>query len=200
MKIMVVEDDLVSRTVLETTLKREGHEVITMTDGRTAWQSFHQDPVRVIISDWMMPHMDGLELCRRVRSRAQTPYTYFILLTAIDPSRENLNKAMLEGVDDFLQKPLNKETIWARLHVAQRILHYTTEIRQLQQLLPICVYCKKIREDDDYWKQIEQYIGERTGAGFSHGICPDCYKTVVEAQLNAFSKLTDPKPESSSSG
>jgi DNA-binding response OmpR family regulator len=194
MKIMIVEDDLVSRTVLETTLKREGHDVVSMPDGRQAWDYFDREPVRAIISDWMMPDMDGLELCRRVRARAQTPYTYFILLTAINPSRENLHKAMVEGIDDFLQKPLNKETIWARLHVAKRILHYTTEIRQLQEMLPICMYCKKIREDEDYWKQIEQYIGERTGSGFSHGICPDCYKAVVEPQLEALSKLTDPQP------
>lgn len=183
MKILIVEDDPVSRTVLETTLKREGHEVVSMPDGRQAWEHFDREPVRAVISDWMMPDMDGLELCRRIRSRPQTPYTYFILLTAIHPNRDNLQKAMLEGIDDFLQKPLSKETIWARLHVAQRILHYTTEIRQLQQLLPICMYCKKIREDDAYWKQIEQYIGERTGTGFSHGICPDCYKSVIEPQL-----------------
>jgi DNA-binding response OmpR family regulator len=192
MKILIVEDDAVSRTVLESALKREGHEVVAMADGRQAWDHFDRDPVRVIISDWMMPDMDGLELCRKVRARAHTPYTYFILLTAIHPSRENLHKAMVEGIDDFLSKPLNRETVWARLHVAERILHYTTEIRQLQQMLPICMYCKKIREDESYWKQIEQYIGERTGAGFSHGICPDCYTTIIEPQLAGFKKLTDP--------
>jgi DNA-binding response OmpR family regulator len=194
MKIMIVDDDLVTRTVLETTLKSEGHEVVAMPDGRQAWEYFNREPLRVIISDWLMPDMDGLELCRRVRARAHTPYTYFILLTAINPSRENFLKAMEEGVDDFLQKPLSKETIWARLHVAQRILDYATEIRQLQEMLPICMYCKKIREDEGYWKQIEQYISERTGSGFSHGICPDCYKTYVEPQLQALAKLTDPQP------
>lgn len=192
MKIMIVEDDPVSRRVLETSLKNEGHETVVWPDGSQAWENFNRDPVRVVISDWMMPEMDGLELCRRVRARAQTPYTYFILLTAINPSRENMHRAMLEGVDDFLCKPFDRETLWARLHVAQRILHYTTEIRQLQQMLPICMYCKKIRQDEDYWKQIEEYIGEHTGSAFSHGICPECYRQVVEPQIRALGNLLDP--------
>lgn len=184
MKILIVEDDPVSRKLLEATLVREGHEVVVAVDGRQAWEMFDRDPQRVVISDWMMPEMDGLELCRRVRARPKTPYTYFILLTAIDASRDNVRRAMVEGVDDFLSKPLNPEAIWARLHVAGRILNYTREIRQLQDLLPICMYCKKIREDEVYWTQIEEYIATRTGAGFSHGICPDCYNKVVRPQLD----------------
>ncbi|MDX6767259.1 MAG: response regulator [Candidatus Methylacidiphilales bacterium] len=183
MKILIVEDDPVSRKMLEAALLREGHEVIVANDGRSAWALFDADPVRVVVSDWVMPEMDGLELCAKIRQRPKTPYTYFILLSAKDASRENVRRAMIEGVDDFLSKPLNPEAIWARLHVAGRILHYTSEIRQLQELLPICMYCKKIREDASYWKQIEQYISERTGSGFSHGICPDCYEKVVLPQL-----------------
>jgi len=187
MKILIVEDDAVSLKLLEAVLLREGHEVVTAADGRQAWEIFDREPVRAIISDWMMPEMDGLELCHRVRAREKTAYTYFILLTSIDANRDNVRKAMREGVDDFLNKPVDPEAIWARLQVAQRILNYTTEIGQLQEMLPICMYCKKIREDESYWTQIEQYIAARTGAGFSHGICPDCYNQVVIPQLAALS-------------
>ena len=187
MKILIVEDDAVTLKLLEAVLLREGHEVVTAVDGRQAWEIFDREPVRAIISDWMMPEMDGLELCHRVRAREKTAYTYFILLTSIDANRDNVRKAMMEGVDDFLNKPVDPEAIWARLQVAQRILNYTTEIRQLQEMLPICMYCKKIREDETYWTQIEQYIAARTGAGFSHGICPDCYSKVVIPQLDALS-------------
>jgi phosphoserine phosphatase RsbU/P len=187
MKILIVEDDAVTLKLLEAVLLREGHEVVAAVDGHQAWEIFDREPVRAIISDWMMPEMDGLELCRRVRARDKTAYTYFILLTSIDPNRENVRKAMMEGVDDFLKKPVDAEAIWARLQVAQRILNFTTEIRQLQEMLPICMYCKKIREDETYWTQIEQYMAARTGAGFSHGICPDCYNQVVLPQLDALS-------------
>jgi hypothetical protein len=71
-----------------------------------------------------------------------------------------------------------------RLRVAERILRYTTQVRQLEELLPICSYCKKIRDDHNYWQQIEGYINERTGSEFSHSVCPDCYQRVVLPELN----------------
>lgn len=82
-----------------------------------------------MITDWMMPDLGGLELCRKIPARPQTPYAYFILLTAINLSRKNLHQAIIQGIDGFLQKFLNKETIWAHLHVTQRIVQDTTEIR-----------------------------------------------------------------------
>jgi response regulator RpfG family c-di-GMP phosphodiesterase len=131
--------------------------------------------VRVIVSDWMMPGMDGLELCQKVRQRAKTDYTYFILLTAINTGRENLRKAMAAGIDDFLTKPLDREAILMRLRVAERILEFTRQIRVLKELIPICMYCKRVRDDSNYWDQVESYIHTHTGSSFSHGICPDCF-------------------------
>jgi CheY-like chemotaxis protein len=175
MKILIAEDDPVSVKILQITLEHYGHQVVVADSGESAWATFDAEPVRVIVSDWMMPGLDGLELCQRVRARAKTDYTYFILLTAINTSRDNLRQAMDAGVDDFLKKPLDREAIMMRLRVAERILEFTTQIRQLKELLPICMYCKRIRDDKDYWQQVESYIHTYTGSNFSHGICPDCF-------------------------
>jgi CheY-like chemotaxis protein len=179
MKILIAEDDPVSVKILQFTLQHYGHEVVVATNGKEAWEKFDADPVRVIVSDWMMPGLDGLELCQKVRQRPKTDYTYFILLTAINTGRENLRQAMNAGIDDFLTKPLDREAILMRLNVAERILEFTTQIRVLKELIPICMYCKRVRDDSNYWDQVEHYIHEHTGSNFSHGICPQCFDQQV---------------------
>jgi CheY-like chemotaxis protein len=144
--------------------ERTGHEVVSAGNGVEAWEKFDREPVRAIISDWMMPDMDGLELCAKVRERPKTEYTYFILLTANNTVRDNLRKAMDAGIDDFLAKPLDREAVVMRLRVAERILEFTTQIRQLKELIPICMFCKRVRDDTDYWQQVESYIHTHTGA------------------------------------
>ncbi|HYP15871.1 MAG TPA: response regulator [Opitutus sp.] len=170
MKILAAEDDPVSRAVLRRALHRLGHEVVEAGDGEAAWGLLEQEPVRVVVSDWMMPRLDGLGLCRRVRGRVGGEYVYFILLTSSDATEDNQRAAADAGVDDFLTKPLDLTELWTRLRVAERILRYTTQVRQLEELMPICTYCKKIRDDQNYWQQIEGYINERTGSEFSHSI------------------------------
>ncbi len=185
MKILVADDDPVSVKVLEFTLAHYGHEVRVAETGVEAWEMFDADPVRVIVSDWMMPGMDGLELCQKVRGRVRTEYTYFILLTAIGTGREKLRLAMDAGIDDFMAKPLDREAIMMRLRVAERIIEFTTQIRQLKELIPICMYCKRVRDDSNYWQQVESYIHEHTGSNFSHGICPECFHSkMVEIDLD----------------
>lgn len=175
MKILIAEDDPVSVKILQFTLEHWGHAVSCAANGAEAWRLFDAEPFRLVVSDWMMPGMDGLELCHKIRQRAKTEYTYFILLTAINTGRENLRKAMDAAIDDFMAKPLDREAIYMRLRVAERILGFTTEIRLLKELIPICMYCKRVRDDTDYWQQVETYIHECTGSNFSHGICPECF-------------------------
>lgn len=181
MKILIAEDDPVSVKILQFTLEHFGHEVVSAPSGTEAWEEFDRAPVRVIVSDWMMPGLDGLELCQKVRARPRTDYTYFILLTATNTGRDNLRKAMESGIDDFLAKPLDREAIMMRLRVAERILEFTTQIRALKELIPICMYCKRVRDDSDYWQQVESYIHTHTGSNFSHGICPTCFDTQITA-------------------
>jgi CheY-like chemotaxis protein len=174
LKILAVEDDLVARKILVQALHRLGYETAEAADGNEALSVIDQEPVRVI---------DGLELCRRIRARVNAEYAYFILLTGRTADLANQREAIEAGVDDFLSKPLDLQELWMRLRVAERILRFTTQVRQLEEYLPICSYCKKVRDDHNYW-QIEAYINERTGSEFSHSICPDCYQRVVVPELD----------------
>ena len=194
MKILAVEDDAVARAVLRKALHRLGHEVVEATDGEAAWEQLEAEPVRVVVSDWIMPRTDGLDLCRRIRARRRQDYIYFILLTSRDADEENSRAAADAGVDDFLTKPLDLAELWTRLRVAERILKYTTQVRQLEELLPICSYCKKIRDDQNYWQQMEGYINERTGSEFRHSICPACYQRVVIPELEKIKASARPEP------
>jgi sigma-B regulation protein RsbU (phosphoserine phosphatase) len=188
MKILVVEDDLTTRRLLEKFLKKNEHDVHSVANGDEAWEYLQKNPERVIVSDWMMPGMDGLSLCRKIRKNPGDEYTYFILLTSVSRNKENFRNAAEAGVDDFLTKPLNPEEIWMRLRVAERILSFTSQISELESFLPICAYCKNIRNDDNYWEQIETYINDRTGTDFSHSICPKCYEKHVKPEIEQLKK------------
>jgi sigma-B regulation protein RsbU (phosphoserine phosphatase) len=178
--VLVVEDDPVAAKILCTLVEQTGYEPLLAPNGREAWELFDQDQVRLIISDWTMPGLDGLGLCGKVRSRAKTLYTYFILLTANETSASNYALASASGVDDFIMKPLDRELIRMRLRVAERILEFTTEIRQLKGYITMCVYCRKIRDDDDDWEPVETYIEKETRSEFTHGSCPACTEKAMQ--------------------
>ncbi len=184
MRILAVEDDPVSRRILTATLERLGHEVTVAGDGQEAWTQFATAPAEVVITDWMMPRMDGIELTRRIRARGGERYAYIMMLTALR-GRTSYLDGMAAGADDFVTKPFDKEELQARLRVAERVLGLQREVKQLQGLLPICAYCKRIRDEADAWSQVEEYVGRRTDAQFSHGICPDCYDRHLKPQLES---------------
>ncbi|MBP7143370.1 MAG: response regulator, partial [Opitutaceae bacterium] len=184
MKVLAVEDDTTSRKILVQALQKLGHDVQEAIHGEEALSLLGDtDPPRVVVSDWTMPQMDGLQLVRKIRSRVNVEYTYFILLTAHSADEINQREATEAGVDDFLTKPVDLTELWMRLRVAERILRFTTQVRQLEAFLPICSYCKKVRDDGNYWQQIETYIDARTGSEFSHSVCPDCYTRVIAPEL-----------------
>ncbi len=187
MKILTADDDTVSRKVLSAALRSFGHEVVETHDGLEAWKLYSQCQFRLIISDWMMPNMTGVELCHRVRSDQRTKYTYVILLTSLE-GKEKYLEGMEAGADDFINKPFDRETLAARIRVAERILALQDEVKQLEGLLPICAYCKKIKDDDNRWQHMETYISHRTEANFSHGICPECYQKHMVPQLEQLRK------------
>jgi DNA-binding response OmpR family regulator len=128
----------------------------------------------------VMPGMNGLDLCRKIRSLNRPQYTYIILLTSVS-GRSGYLIGMKAGADDFLAKPLDEDLLAARLVAAERLLSLQSMVNQLTGLLPICCMCKKIRDDKNYWQQVESYIIQRTDAKFTHGYCPDCFtKTFAE--------------------
>ena len=186
--VHIVEDDSSTRRLLENLTSLLGYKIESYADGSEAWDAFSATHPQIVISDWKMPGMDGLELCRRLRERQSDTYTYFILVTAQRRSRSNMETALEAGVDDFLKKPIGSEEIWNRLRVAERILSFNRQVKTLESLIPICAYCKKVRNDDDLWEQIEQYVNERTGADFTHSICPPCMDTHVRPQMEAYKR------------
>ena len=121
MKILVAEDDTTSRLLFAATLGKLGHTVTAIEDGRKAWEAWQKDEYPLLISDWMMPYIDGLQLCRMIRGEPGLQYTYIILLTALD-SKGSYLEGMDAGADDFITKPFDEEQLVARLRVAERIL------------------------------------------------------------------------------
>ncbi|HKQ62842.1 MAG TPA: response regulator [Candidatus Polarisedimenticolaceae bacterium] len=190
MKILIADDDETSRVVLEATLKSLGHEVVKSDNGRTAWEAYRQGAFHAVISDWIMPEINGLELCRMIRAdQGRTrAYTYVILLTVVS-GKGGYMEGMSAGADDFISKPFDRDQLASRLRVAERILGLQAELRTLHGLLPICSYCKRVRDDKNYWVQVESYIADRTDCDFTHSICPSCYEDVVRPELAALPKL-----------
>ena len=182
MRVLVVEDDPVMQKLTARILRDLDYQPDVYADGELAWRAILDDPPRIVISDWVMPNLDGLQLCERVRARKDIPYTYFILVSAARQTPEDFRNAVARGVDDFLSKPLDPDRVWARLHVAERILSFTAQIGIMGRLIPICSYCRKIRNDEDYWDQLESFIQQQTGSTFSHGVCPDCYQRIMREE------------------
>lgn len=176
MKVLIAEDDPVSSYVLAARIKKMGHEVLVTEDGRQAWEVYQREHPRLVITDWMMPVMNGIELIRLIRNADTELYTYIILLTALS-GRAHFLEGMDAGADDFVTKPLEADGLRIRLRVAERILSLQHERHQLEGLLPICSYCKRIRDEHEEWHVLETYVGERTETSFSPTLCPDCQST-----------------------
>ncbi|HEX4627486.1 MAG TPA: response regulator [Gemmatimonadales bacterium] len=184
MNILLAEDDAVAGRALRAILEAQGHGVDVAENGLEAWGLWQLTGHRIVVSDWLMPEMDGLELCRKIRRRTPPPYTYFVLQT-IRSGLASFLEAMEAGVDDFITKPVAPEELVARLRVAERILGVREELLTLEGLLAICTYCKRLRDDHDTWIPLEQYVAAHSTAQFSHGVCPDCYEKYLRPQLES---------------
>ena len=182
MVILLAEDDPVTRSALAAILTAHGHEVAEVEDGSQAWGVWRLSAPRVVVADWLMPEMDGLELCRKIRATPDRPYTYFILQT-VRQGQESYLEAMDAGVDDFITKPVRAHELTARLRVAERILGLREELLALEGLLSVCSYCKRIRSPDSNWGTLERYIEQHSKAEFTHGVCPDCYEKHLKPQV-----------------
>jgi len=197
MKILVAEDQSVSRHILVANLRKWGYDVTACEDGTRAWEALQgEEAPQLAILDWLMPGMDGIEICRQIRRSPRTRSIYLILLTA-RRGQEDKIQGLQAGADDYITKPFNREELRARVQVGIRVLELQgalaqrvrqleealSRVKTLQGLLPICSYCKKIRDDRNYWQQVEGYISDHSEAQFSHGICPECYVRFVQPEL-----------------
>jgi len=196
-RVLIAEDDTVSRRLLEATLQKWGYEVITTTDGLQALDVLSQpDAPSLAILDWMMPGMEGSEVCLRARETVADRLLYIILLTA-KGRKEDIVEGLTAGADDYVIKPFDRSELKARINAGERILRLQAElaarvkelelalanVKLLQGLLPICCYCKKIRNDQNYWQQVDTYIADHSEAQFTHGICPECRDKIVKPEL-----------------
>jgi diguanylate cyclase (GGDEF)-like protein len=141
MRVLIAEDDPISRLILRRAVELLAHECLVATDGLEAWEHYGRSELDVIISDWMMPGLDGVELCRRIRQQPGKAYTYFILLTALSDRRDFLT-GMKAGADDYLTKPLDQDQLSVRLLAAERVtsLHrrlaeQNAELERLNQVV-----------------------------------------------------------------
>ena len=134
MRVLVADDDATSRLVLQATVEQLGHECVVATDGSDAWDAFEQAPTDVLITDWMMPGLDGPELCRRVRQRADDGYTYIILATSLE-RHEHVLEGMEAGADDYLTKPIDPFDLQTRLIAAQRVTELHKQVAQFHSEL-----------------------------------------------------------------
>jgi len=128
MNTLIAEDDDITRLLLTNALRKLGHHVQEVTNGREAWAAWYGGKFPFIISDWMMPDLDGLDLCRRVRAEQRTDYTYIVLVTSRS-GKTNYVEAVTAGVDDFITKPFEKNPFAARVRVAERILGLHANLR-----------------------------------------------------------------------
>ena len=197
MKALVVDDEPIVRRLLETSLIEWGYEVVSAGGGEEAWTILQrEDAPPLAILDWTMPGLDGLELCRRVRALARPQKPYLIFVTA-KARTQDIVTGLEAGADDYIVKPFNRDELRARVRVGFRMLELQAvladrvqeledalaRVKQLQGLLPICSYCKKVRDDRNYWQQVETYIEGHSDAQFTHGICPECREKYVAPEL-----------------
>jgi CheY-like chemotaxis protein len=178
--ILIAEDDPVSRQVLRHALDALGHEVTEAADGRAGWEAFQKSPAEVVITDWMMPEMDGPTLCRRIREVKTRHYVYVVFLTIVNGKTRYL-EAMDAGADEFLNKPLDREQLKARLCVAERIRSLHREIGALRGALRVCPGCKSYCDDHDGWQPIENLLEPTLHATVQTRICPDCEGRLARA-------------------
>jgi CheY-like chemotaxis protein len=196
--VLIAEDDRVTRRMLEVMLGEWGYETVSVGDGLAAWEALRaQDRPALALLDWLMPGLDGVEVCRRARALPTRLPPYLVLLT-VRHSRQDVVAGLESGADDYITKPFDLAELHARIRTGMRVvglqMSLAEELRQreealarvkhLQGLLPICMYCKKIRDDQNYWQQVEAYLASHSEARFSHGICPCCWERTVKPELD----------------
>ncbi len=188
MKILIADDDMTSRHMLSVLMQARGYEIETVANGIQAAEALlRPSGPKLALLDWMMPRMDGLETCRLTRRLTGETPIYLILVTSRTCKRD-ITAALRAGADDYITKPFDGDELIARVDVGVRMLRLQNvlgkrlaelndlleHVKTLQGLLPICMYCHKIRDEGDMWQRLEQYIERHTDAVFSHGLCPQC--------------------------
>ena len=129
MRILITDDNAPSRVLLSKLLKKLGYEVLSAADGQEAWEILQNEDVNFVITDWLMPVMDGLELCKRIREANFSHYVYIMILTSKD-EKESLIEGLEAGADDFIVKPYDKDELYVKIRAGERILQLEKDIEE----------------------------------------------------------------------
>ncbi len=185
--VLIVDDIPTNIKLLGNVLKKAGYEISFATSGKQAFSIIDNIKPDIILLDIMMPEIDGYKVCEKLKSKPETKDIPIIFLTAKTES-EDIFKGFIAGAVDFISKPFSYIELLARVkthvdlklardiqeNLVKKLEKALSDVKKLSGLLPICVNCKKIRDDKGYWSQVEEYISEHSDADFMHGICPDC--------------------------
>ena len=212
-RILVVDDELVNIQLMTAALKDE-YDILTAMNGFNAVSQLKEHKPDLILLDVMMPDLSGFDVCSIIKSDPAFTDLPVIFLTALDTDDEELHGLKLGGID-YLTKPVNFALLKQRVrnHLAlkernelvkeQRVLLVRQKeeleaalgrVKQLEGIIPICMHCKKIRDDQNSWNQLEQYISTHSEARFSHGICPQCLEEQMEILNNMKQVNGVPRP------
>jgi CheY-like chemotaxis protein len=202
MSFLIVDDAPESRLLLQSLLESAGYADVRAASSAQAALDYLQidratsapPSVALILMDLMMPGLDGIVACRRIKADARFADVPIIMVTAVDEAR-SLDAAFQAGATDYLTKPVERIELLARIRSAlrlkaerearlareqelakrnQELEQALKEVKTLRGLIPICASCKKIRNEQGFWQQVESYIQERSDALFSHGVCTEC--------------------------
>ena len=212
MTILIVDDDLITLKLLKGLLEKQGYNKIKVSNtGKQAIEVIKEEPPDLVLLDVFMPEIDGYEVCRGLKSDSSTSHIPVIMVTggAADAD-ETIEKSFKSGATDYITKPIRANEFLARVKssliiksnhdlllnelkkseeaekeknkLVNKLEQALSEIKTLKGILPICSNCKNIRDDKGYWKKLETYIQDHSGAEFSHGICPDCIEKIYNKE------------------
>ena len=187
--IVIVDDKPENIRLLAGILSEKGYRIRPATNGQQALTTIEKEAPDLILLDIMMPGLNGYEVCRILKNKQNARDIPIIFISALDETGNKV-EAFTSGGVDYICKPFQPEEVLARvsthlkLRQAQKLLQEQNEqlqnaldeIRILRGIVPICTKCKKIRDDEGYWNNLEKYIEEHSQAVFSHGLCPECIK------------------------
>ncbi len=202
---ILVTDDAPDVLLLTTmVLEEEGYEVFKATSGAECLEIAHARQPDIVLLDVMLPDMTGIEVCKQIKEDENLEGTFVILVSGVRVSSDYQADGLNVGADGYVIKPITNRELIARVQAVARIKRAEdalrqkkreqqklimelqealTEIRTLKGFIPICASCKKIRDDEGYWNQLEAYISKHTDAIFTHSICPQCaekYRAEIE--------------------
>lgn len=188
LNILVVDDDPDILFATARLLRKAGYPVAEAESGVTALRRVREIHPDLVLLDVVLPDTDGYEVCRTIKTDEKLKNTYVILLSGSKTGTDDQSEGLEIGADGYVARPVSNRELLARVQSMMRIIRAERDrdrligelqeamarIKTLGGLLPICSYCKKIRDDKGYWNQVENYVQEHSDAQFSHGICREC--------------------------